>query len=79
MKQLDMIVENVKIDKTIFMEIYTHEERLQLLNECHSQCQEDKKEFICVYCHYNKNSKMINEYRKKGCDKAMNSKGILSN
>jgi hypothetical protein len=71
-----MIVENVKIDKTIFMETYTHEEWPQLLHECHNHCRKDMKEFICVYCHCKKNSKMkINEYRKKGCDKAMDFKG----
>ncbi len=69
-----MIVENVKIDKTIFVETYIHKEWLWLLKECHSHCQDDKKEFICVYCHYKKNSKMrINEHWKKGCDKVMDS------
>jgi hypothetical protein len=68
----DMIIENVKIDKTIFMETYTHKEWLQLLNKCHNHCQKDRKEFIYVYYHYKKNLKMkINEYRKKRCDKAM--------
>jgi hypothetical protein len=71
-----MIIENVKIDKTIFMETYTHEEWLQLLNECYSHCRKDKKEFICVYCHYKKNLKLkIKEYQKKGCDKAMDFEG----
>ncbi len=36
------------------------------------------KEFICVYCHYKKNSKMrINEHQKKGCDKAVDFEGNL--
>jgi len=71
----DMIVENVKIDITIFMETCTHEEWLQLLHECHNHCRKDEKESICVYYHCKKNSKMkINEYRKKGCDKAMDFK-----
>jgi hypothetical protein len=70
------IVENVKIGKIIFMETYSHEEWLQLFHECHNHCRKDRKEFICVYCHCKKNSKMkINEYRKKGCDKAMDFKG----
>jgi hypothetical protein len=45
---IDMIVENVKIDKTIFVETYIHEEWLRLFEECHNHCQEDRKEFICV-------------------------------
>jgi hypothetical protein len=69
----NIIVENVKVNKTIFVETYIREEWLWLLKEeCHSHCWEDKKEFICVYCHYKKNSKMkINEHWKKGCDKAV--------
>jgi len=47
---IDMIIKNVKIDKTIFMETYIREEWLRLLKECHHHCQEDKKEFIYVYC-----------------------------
>jgi hypothetical protein len=71
----DMIIENVKIDKSIFMETYIHEEWLRLLKECHNHCQEDTKEFICVYCLYKKNLKMrINEHKKKGCDKAVDFK-----
>jgi hypothetical protein len=71
----DMIVENVKIDKSIFMETYIHEEWLRLFKECNNHCQEDKKEFIFVYCHYKKISKMrINEHRKKGCDKVVDFK-----
>jgi hypothetical protein len=59
----NMIVENVKIDKKKFMETCTREEWLRLLKECHNHYQEDKKQFICVYCHYKKNSKMgINEH-----------------
>jgi hypothetical protein len=48
---MDMIVENVKMDKIIFMETYTCKEWLQLLKECHNHCQEDRKEFIYIYCH----------------------------
>jgi hypothetical protein len=33
---MDMIIENVKIDKTILMETYTHEKWLQLFKECHN-------------------------------------------
>ncbi len=47
---IDMIIKNVKIDKMVFMETYICEEWLQLLKECHNHCQEDKKEFIYVYC-----------------------------
>jgi hypothetical protein len=58
---MDLIGENVKIIKIIFMETYIHEEWLRLHKECHNHCQEDK-EFICVYCHC-KNLKMsINEH-----------------
>jgi len=72
---MDGIMENVKIDKTIFMETYTCEEWLQLFKECHSHCRKDM-EIICVYYHYKKNLKMnINEYHKKGCDKAVDFKG----
>ncbi len=57
------------------METYTCKKWLQLLKECYSHCQEDKKEFICVYYHCKKNLKMrINEHRKKGCDKDVDSK-----
>ncbi len=35
---MDMIIKNVKIDKTIFMETYTHEKWLQLLKESHNYC-----------------------------------------
>ncbi len=67
-----MIVTNAKIDKTIFVETYIHKEWLWLLKECHNHCQEDMKEFICVFCHCKKNSKMkINEHLKKGCDKVV--------
>jgi len=69
-----MIVENAKIDKTIFVETYIRKEWLWLLKECHNHCQEGMKEFIFVYCHYKKNSKMrINEHRRKGCDKVVDS------
>ncbi len=72
---MELIVENVKIDKTMFVETYTHEEWLQLFQVCHSHYQEDRKEFMCVYCHYKKNSKMkINENQKKGCNKVVDSK-----
>jgi hypothetical protein len=71
---MDMIIENVKIYQTIFMETYTHEEWLKLFKECHNHCQKDK-EFICVYYHYKKNLKMnINEHHKKGCDKVVDFK-----
>ncbi len=69
---MNMIIKNVKIDKIILMETYTHKEWLRLLKECDNHCQEDRKEFICVYYHYKKTSKMkINEHRKKGCDKVV--------
>jgi len=62
-KTTDMIIENVKIDKTTFVETYTHEEWLQLLQECHNHCWKDMKEFIYFYYHYKKNLKMqINEH-----------------
>ncbi len=68
----NLIVKNVKIYKTIFVETYIRKEWLWLLKECHNHYQEDKKEFICVYYHCKKNSKMIiNEHQKKGCDKVM--------
>jgi tRNA G26 N,N-dimethylase Trm1 len=35
-KATNIIIENVKINKTIFMESYVHEECLQLLKECHN-------------------------------------------
>jgi hypothetical protein len=54
----NMIIKNVKIDKIVFMETYTHEEWLGLFKECHNHCEGDRKEFICVYCHYQKNLKM---------------------
>ncbi len=58
------------------METYIHEEWLRLLKECHGHCRKDMKEFICVYCHCKKNSKMkINEHQKKRCDKVVDSKG----
>jgi hypothetical protein len=73
-EEMNMIIENVKINKTVFVETYTREEWLQLLKECHNHCQEDKIEFICVHCHCKKNPKMrINEHRKKGCDKVVDS------
>lgn len=43
-----LIVKNVKIDKTVFVETYIHEEWLELFQECHSHSREDMKEFICV-------------------------------
>jgi hypothetical protein len=77
---MDMIIKNVKINKTVFVETYIREEWLWLLKEWHNHCQEDIKEFIYVYCHYKKNSKMkINEHQKKRCGKVVDSKGILSN
>jgi hypothetical protein len=33
---MDMIVKNVKMDKTIFMETYIRKEWLRLLQECHN-------------------------------------------
>ncbi len=64
---------NVKIDKKMFMEICTHEEWLQLFQECHSHCWEDRSEFICVYSNCKKNSNIrINEHW--GCDKIMDAK-----
>jgi hypothetical protein len=71
-KETNMKVKNVRIDKTILVETYIHEEWLQLLKECHNHCYKD---FICVYCHCKKNLKMrINEHWKKGCDKVMDRK-----
>ncbi len=35
-KESDLIVENVKINKTMFMETYTCKEWLELLQECHN-------------------------------------------
>jgi hypothetical protein len=73
---MDMIVKNVKIDKIVFVKTYIREEWMRLLKECHGHYQEDKKEFISVYFHYKKNSKMkINEHQNKGCDKAVNFEG----
>jgi len=37
-EETNMIVENVRIDKTILVETYIHEERLRLFKECHSHC-----------------------------------------
>jgi hypothetical protein len=34
----EMIIKNVKTDKTVFVETYIREEWLQLLQECHSHC-----------------------------------------
>jgi hypothetical protein len=63
-----MIMENVKIDKTIFVERYIRKEWLHVVDECHQNNKEDRKEFMCVYCNCKKNSKMrFNENRKKGC------------
>jgi hypothetical protein len=45
---MDMIVEYVKIDKTIFVETYTREEWLQLFKECHIHCQEEKEFFFLI-------------------------------
>jgi hypothetical protein len=75
---MDIIIINVKIDKLIFVETYTHEEWLWLFKECHNHCWKDMKKFICVYYHCKKNSKMnINEHQKKGCDKTMDYEGNL--
>jgi len=74
---MDIIIINVKIDKTVFVETYTHEEWLLLLKDCHSQCWKDMKKFICVYCHCKKSKMNINEHQKKGCDKAMDYEGNL--
>jgi len=57
---INMIIE---INKIVFMETYICEEWMRLLKECHSHCRKDMKEFIYVYCHCKKNSKMrINEH-----------------
>jgi hypothetical protein len=72
----NIIVENVKIDKTIFVERYTLKKWLHLVEECHHSSQEDRKEFICVYCNCKKNSKMkLNDHRKKGCKKVVDNHG----
>ncbi len=61
-------VENVKINKTIFVKKYTPKECLHLVKEGHQSSQENIKKFICVYCNCKKNSKMrLNEHWKKGC------------
>ncbi len=54
-KESDLIIKNVKIDTTMFVETYTREELLQLLQECHNHNQEVKKDFICVYYKCKKN------------------------
>lgn len=60
-----------KIEKTTICEKW-----LQLLQECQSHSQKDRKEFIYVYCNYKKNLKMrINEHQKKGSDKVVDSEG----
>jgi hypothetical protein len=75
-KTTNMIIKNVKIDKTVFVENYIHKEWLRLLKEYHNHSRKDRKEFICVYWHYKKKLKMqINEHQKKGCDKVVDSKG----
>jgi hypothetical protein len=75
-KTTNMIIKNGKIDKTIFVENYIHKEWLRLLKEYHNHSRKDRKEFICVYCPYKKNSEMwINEHQKEGCDKVVDSKG----
>jgi hypothetical protein len=49
--------------QTIFMETFVREEKLQLLQECHSHCWKDMKEFVYIYCHCKKKLKMkINEH-----------------
>jgi hypothetical protein len=47
-KATDMIIKNVKIHKTIFVETYTIKEWLQLLEEYHNHCQEDKGIYLCL-------------------------------
>jgi hypothetical protein len=37
-KGIHIIVKNVKIDKTIFVETYIHEEWLRLCKESHNHC-----------------------------------------
>ncbi len=70
--ELGIIVENVKINKTIFVERYTPKEWLHLMEECHQNSQKDRKELICVHCNYKKNLKMkLNEHWKKGCKKVI--------
>ncbi len=65
-KVTNMLIKNVKINKIVFMKTYICEEWFRLLNECHNHYRENKKKFICVYCHYKKNLKMrINEHQKK--------------
>jgi hypothetical protein len=60
-ERTNLIIEDVKIDKIV--KTYIHEEWLQLLQECQSHCQKDRKEFIYVYCNYKKNLKMrINDH-----------------
>jgi hypothetical protein len=66
-KATTMIVKNVKIYKTIFVETYTGKEWLQSLKECHSDRRKDKKDL----------KMMINEHQKKGCDKFVDFEGNL--
>jgi hypothetical protein len=75
--ELDIIVKNVKINKIIFMKIYTPKIWLHLVEKCHENNREDRKEFIlCLYCNCKKNTKMkLNEHKKKGCEKAMDDHG----
>jgi hypothetical protein len=49
-EELGMIINNVEIDKILFIEKYTPKEWLHLVEECHQSCQEDKKKIVCMYC-----------------------------
>jgi len=46
--ELDIIVKNVKIKKIIFVKRYTPKEWLHLMEECHENNREDRKEFILL-------------------------------
>lgn len=72
----NITINNVKINKIIFVERHTPKEWLHLVEECHQNNQEDRKKFICVYCNCKKNFKMrLNEHKKKGCEKTMDDDG----
>jgi hypothetical protein len=75
-KESNLKIKIVKINKIAFVETYTHKEWLELLQECHCHSREDRKEFIYIYCKCKKNSKVrINEHQKKGCEYVVDFEG----
>jgi hypothetical protein len=75
---MDMIEENVKIDKTIFVKTYTHEEWLRLLQKCHNHAKRiGRSLFVFIVIERTQRCRSMST-KRRSVTKLWIPKGILS-